>query len=82
MFTKKINVIDIGLNSMRAANKDFDPKKFTTVVQKLKNDGYLDTFIDQTMKSNSAWHIEITVNKKALPGYDANSILNVTPFVK
>jgi peptidoglycan hydrolase-like protein with peptidoglycan-binding domain len=76
------NVIDIGLNSMKAANKNFDAKKFTAALQKLKDEGYLETLIDETMKSNTAWHIEIKVNKKVLPSYEANTILNVIPFVK
>ena len=78
----KNNVFDIGLNSMRVANTNFDSKKFTEVLKKLKNEGYIDTFIDETMKSNTAWHIEIKVNKKPLPSYEANTILNVAPFSK
>lgn len=78
----KNNVIDIGLNSMRAANPNFDPKKFTEVLKKLKKEGYIDTLIDETMKSNTAWHIEIKVNKKPLPSYEANTILNVAPYSK
>ncbi len=78
----KNNIIDIGLNSMRIANKNFDAKKFTSALQKLRDEGYLDTFIDETMKSNSTWHIEITVNKKLLPSYEKNSIFNPTSFIK
>ena len=76
------NIIDIGLNSMKAAKKNFDPKKFTLALQKLKDEGYLDTFIDETMKSNSTWHIEITVNKKVLSSYEKNTILNTTSFAQ
>ena len=75
------NVIDIGLNSMKAANKSFDAKKFGAAMQKLKSEGYLEVFIDETMKSNSAWHFEIKVNKKALSKYEENTILNTVAYV-
>ena len=75
------NVIDVGLNSMKAANSSFDQKKFTAALKKLKDEGYLEVLIDETMKSNSAWHFEIQVNKKALVTYERNTIFNATAWV-
>lgn len=77
----KHNVIDIGLNSMKAANPNFDSKKFGAALKKLKDEGYLEKLIDETRKSNSAWHFEIQVNKKTLVKYEQNTILNPTVWV-
>ena len=77
----KRNVIDIGLNSMKAANANFEPKKFAAVLKKLRDDGYLEILIDETAISNSAWHFEILVNKKALVKHEQNTILNATAWV-
>ena len=77
----KHNIIDIGLNSMKAANANFEPKKFAAALKKLWDEGYLEMLIDETMLSNSAWHFEILVNKKALVKYEQNTILNATAWV-
>jgi hypothetical protein len=62
--------------------RTFDAKKFGATLQKLKDDGYIETLIDETMKSNSAWHFEIRVNKKALPKYESNTILNPVSWIE
>lgn len=77
----KSNIIDIGLNSMKSRNPGFDSKKFTAALEKLKAEGYLEVCIDETMKSNSCWHIEIKVNKKALEKYDEGTILSTVSYV-
>lgn len=77
----KNNVIDIGLHSMKAANLNFDSKKFAAALKKLKDEGYLEVLIDETMKSNAAWHFEIQVNKKALVTYEQDTILNTTAWI-
>lgn len=73
---KKKNIIDIGLNSTRNANKSFNKNKFTKALKNLEKEGYIDRLIDETGKSNQCWHIEITPNKKSLTGYSKDSILN------
>ena len=78
---KKKNIIDIGLNSTRNANKSFNSDKFTRALKDLSKEGYIDRFIDETKKSNQCWHIEITPNKKSLSSYNKNSILNQKKFI-
>ncbi len=78
---KKTNVIDIGYNSTKSVSKNFDADKFTAALKKLKKDGYIATVIDETKKSNKAWHIEVKVNKKALPKYEENTILNIISWI-
>ncbi len=73
---KKKNIIDIGLNSTRNANKSFNKNKFTKALKNPEKEGYIDRLIDETGKSNQCWHIEITPNKKSLTGYSKDSILN------
>lgn len=64
---KEKNIIDIGVNSTRSlCGKEFNKDKFTKALEFLKKSGYIDTFIDETKKSNNCWHIEITPNKKAI----------------
>ena len=72
---KKMNIIDIGVNSTKAVCKNFDAKKFTNALKSLEKDGYIDKLIDETEKSNSCWHIEIKPNKKSIQNYDKGSIL-------
>jgi hypothetical protein len=64
---KTLNIIDIGLNSTRAASgKEFNQDKFTKALKSLEKDGYIKKFIDETNKSNVCWHIEIIPNKKTI----------------
>ncbi|MGL1190363.1 hypothetical protein ACSTLL_00755 [Vibrio parahaemolyticus] len=68
---KKYNVIDIGVNSTRAANSEFfSVKKFTAVLKALTEDGYINKFIDETGKSNKCWHIEVVPNAKKITRFD------------
>ena len=63
----KLNVIDIGLNSTRAAaGESFDHKRLTKAFVKLAGQGYIATFIDETAKSNRCWHLEIAPGAKKL----------------
>lgn len=63
----KLNVIDIGLNSTRAAaGASFDHKGLTKAFVKLASQGYIATFIDETAKSNCCWHLEISPGSKKL----------------
>lgn len=65
---KSLNIIDIGVNSTRAAcGAAFGIDKFTKALMELKKDGYIDKVIDETRKSNNCWHIEVSPNKKTLP---------------
>jgi len=77
----KKNIIDIGLNSTKNANKKFNPKKFTKALKSLEKEGFINRLIDETGKSNQCWHIEVTPNKKILSNYNKGSILNQTTFV-
>lgn len=72
---KKLNTFDIGLNSTRAKTKNFSKEKFTKVFVELKQQGYIKNFIDETMKSNSCWHLEISPNAKNISIYTKESML-------
>ncbi|MEF1169938.1 hypothetical protein [Vibrio campbellii] len=68
---KKYNIIDIGVNSTRAANSEFfSLQKFTAVLKALTEDGYINKFIDETGKSNKCWHIEVVPNAKKITRFD------------
>jgi len=60
----KTNIIDIGVNSTKNVSKNFNTGKFTKALQGLEKEGYIEKFIDETKKSNKAWHIEIKVSSK------------------
>jgi hypothetical protein len=63
-----LNIIDIGLNStMVAAGGTFNKEKLTQAFTKLKTEGYINHFIDETKKTNACWHLEIVPNAKPLP---------------
>jgi peptidoglycan hydrolase-like protein with peptidoglycan-binding domain len=63
----RLNVIDIGVNSTKAAaGQTFDLNKLTKAFGKLQSEGYIKTFIDETGKSNTCWHLEIVPNAKPL----------------
>ena len=54
------NVIDIGVHSTKAiAGATFDQKAFTSALRRLKNEGFIEKFIDETKKANTTWHVEI-----------------------
>lgn len=62
-----LNVIDIGVNSTRAvAGPSFNLNGLTKAFAKLATEGYIKTFIDETAKSNTCWHLEIVPNAKPL----------------
>ena len=62
-----LNVIDIGVNSTRAAaGQTFNLAALTKAFRELDRDGYIKTFIDETAKSNTCWHVEIVPNAKPL----------------
>lgn len=61
------NVFDIGVGSTQAkAGKTFNKAGLTKAFNALKAEGYVANFIDETMKKNSCWHLEIVPNAKAL----------------
>jgi peptidoglycan hydrolase-like protein with peptidoglycan-binding domain len=63
----KRNIIDIGVNSTRSeAGKSFNMTKLTQAFHKLKTDGFIAEFFDETTKSNTCWHLEIVPDVKAL----------------
>lgn len=78
---EKLNVIDIGLNSTRAVNKNFSLQKFTNAFKALQKEGYVTKFIDETSKSNSCWHLEIKPNGKAISEYNKRTILQPIRFI-
>lgn len=64
---KTLNIIDIGVNSTRAASgSSFNLDQFTKALNNLKTKGYIEKVIDETKKSNTCWHIEIKPNKKPI----------------
>ncbi len=76
----KHNAIDFGLNAMTQHNPGFDANKFIAVLKKLKKEGYLEKFKDETKISNGCFHIEIIPNKMALAKYEENTILNTVVY--
>lgn len=72
---KKMNTFDIGLNSTKAKSKKFNKEKLTKAFQDLEKQGYIKHFIDETMKSNSCWHLEIVPNAKSISTYGRESML-------
>lgn len=80
-YYKRLNVVDIGVNSTRAESKDFNKDKFTKSLISLVDEGYIERLIDETGKSNSCWHIEIKPNKKSIPDYDKGSILKPVRYI-
>ncbi|MEZ0242110.1 MAG: hypothetical protein ACAH11_01960 [Sphingomonas sp.] len=63
----KLNVIDIGVGSTReVAGPAFNIAKLTKAFAALRDQGYIQHFIDETAKSNSCWHLEIAPGKKSL----------------
>lgn len=72
---KAKNVFDIGLNSTKAKNKNFNKDKFTSALNDLVKEGYIKKFIDETGKTNQCWHLEIIPDVKAIKFFDNNSIL-------
>jgi lysozyme family protein len=61
------NVFDIGVNSTKAkAGKTFNLAGLTKAFEALKKEGYLADFINETMKTNNCWHLEIVPGSKAL----------------
>lgn len=79
-FSKK-NIFDIGVRSTESLSKNFDKEKLTQAFKDLARQGYIKNFIDETMKSNNCWHIEIVPNGKNLNAYGKESILWPTKYI-
>lgn len=63
----KLNIIDLGVNSTRAvAGATLDVAKLSAAFTRLKTQGYIREFIDETKKKNNCWHLEIVPDAKAL----------------
>lgn len=63
----KLNIVDIGVKSTQAVcGTSFNIEKFTKAFKELKDEGYIERFIDETRKTNSCWHIEVKPNKKPI----------------
>lgn len=75
------NVFDIGVNSTKAKNKNFDKAKFTAALKDLCTNGYISKLIDETGKSNNCWHLEIVPNAKMINMFDNNSMLFPTKYI-
>lgn len=78
---KKMNTFDIGLNSTKAVSKNFSKEKLTKAFEDLKKQGYIKNYIDETMKSNSCWHLEIVPHTKDLNIYGKASMLFFTKYI-
>lgn len=66
----RLNVIDLGVNSTkRVAGASFTPQTkaaLTRAFTKMKSQGFLAEFIDETAKRNNCWHIEVKPDAKPL----------------
>jgi len=63
----KLNVIDLGVNSTRAAaGPTFNLAGLTKAFARLQAEGFIKTFIDETAKSNTCWHLEIVPHARPL----------------
>jgi hypothetical protein len=61
------NVFDIGVGSTeKKAGKTFNKAGLTKAFLALEKEGYIKEFIDETMKNNNCWHLEIVPDAKAL----------------
>ncbi|PUA26333.1 MAG: peptidoglycan-binding protein [Cellvibrio sp. 79] len=78
---KKMNTFDIGLKSTKAKSKNFNKEKLTKAFKDLESQGYIKHLIDETMKSNSCWHLEIVPNTKSLNTYGKESMLLPTKYI-
>jgi hypothetical protein len=78
---KKRNVFDIGVNSTRSLNTNFNIDAFTKSLENLKKEGYINHFIDETKKSNNCWHVEIIPNTKSIPLYNSGMLLNPVIYI-
>lgn len=66
---RKRNIIDIGVNSTKAANGgNVSVSAIMKAFRNAETDGYIAKFIDETTKSNTCWHVEIVPNAKPVPG--------------
>lgn len=72
---KLLNTFDIGLNSTRLKSKNFNKDKLTKAFLELEKLGFIKKFIDETMKSNSCWHLEIKPHAKDINLYKKESML-------
>ncbi len=66
---KRLNTFDIGVNSTHIQNKTFDKNALTRTFKQLEKQGFIKKFIDETMKKNSCWHLEIAPNTKDIKLY-------------
>ncbi|MFC4257802.1 peptidoglycan-binding protein [Marinobacter lacisalsi] len=55
------NVFDLGVNSNRAVNPNFDASAFNSALKSYKEKGLIAGLIDERTKSNNCWHVEIKV---------------------
>lgn len=78
---KKLNIIDVGVNSTRHVCKNFNAKKFSNALKSLEKQGYIETLIDETHKSNHCWHMEIKPYKKSIPDHEKGSILHPVKYI-
>lgn len=60
------NVFDLGVNSNRALNPQFDGDIFNAALKDLSQQGFIELVIDERNKSNSCWHVEIKVQARPL----------------
>ena len=70
-----LNTFDIGLNSTRLKSKNFNKDRLTKTLRELENQGYIRKFIDETRKTNSCWHLEISPHAKDINLYKKESML-------
>ena len=64
---KRMNIIDIGVNSTKTASgTSFDETGLTAAFKALKTSGHIHELIDETKKSNMCWHLEIKPNARSL----------------
>ncbi|WP_323814137.1 peptidoglycan-binding protein [Cellvibrio sp. NN19] len=66
---KRLNTFDIVVNSTHSRNSSFDKNALTRSFKQLEKQGFINKFIDETMKKNSCWHLEISPNAKDINLY-------------
>ena len=72
---KRLNTFDIGVNSTHSRNITFDKNALTRTFKQLEKQGFIKKFIDETMKKNSCWHLEIAPNTKDIKLYKREATL-------
>lgn len=79
---KKINVLDIGVNSTKNADsKNFNKEKLSSIFNQYAKDKLIAQFIDETAKKNSCWHLEIASTGPDIDALKTSPIITPRKYI-